>query len=40
MVDYRISLKDYVGIQDWLDSALKGRAAEQQHAADGAARRR
>lgn len=38
LVSYQISLKDYLGIQDWLEAVLRRRAAEQRHAAKGAAR--
>lgn len=40
MISYQISLKDYLGIQDWLEAVLKRGAAEQRHAADSATRRR
>ena len=39
MISYQLSLKDYLGIQDWLETVLKRSAAEQRHAADGAPRR-
>lgn len=39
MISFQLSLRDYLGIQDWLESVMKRSAAEQRHAADGAPRR-
>ena len=38
-ISFQLSLKDYLGIQDWLEDVLRRNAAEQRHAADGAPRR-
>jgi restriction system protein len=35
-ISSQLSLKDYVGIQDWLETVLKRKASEQRHAGNGA----
>ena len=40
MISFQVSLKDYLGIQDWLEIILKRDAAEQRYVADCAARGR
>lgn len=39
LISCQLSLKDYLGIQEWLESVLKRSATEQRHAAGGAPRR-